>query len=112
VLTGIVLLALVVLGCIYRGHVLSALDFIAEATGGRTTAALAVLGGLLVVLWLFFWLLLPILVWFGLRDLRHRTAELDESLRVCLRHLAQLAEERELPETTRAADPPRDRGAV
>ena len=99
--SAVVLLALLVAGYIYRGHVLSALDFIAEATGSRTTAALSVAGGLLVLLWLLLWMLFPIVVYFGLRDLRRRTAELDETTRLCVRHLAQLNAERDLARAQR-----------
>jgi hypothetical protein len=93
--TGIALLALVITGYIYRGHVLSALDFVGDVTGGRTTAALTFLGALLILVWLVFWLLFPFAVYFGLRDLRRRTAELDETTRLCVRHLAQLTAERD-----------------
>lgn len=93
--TGIILLALVITGYIYRGHVLSALDFVGDVTGGRTTAALTFLGALLILVWLVFWLLFPFAVYFGLRDLRRRTAELDETTRLCVRHLAQLTAERD-----------------
>jgi hypothetical protein len=87
---GIVLLGLAVAGYIYRGHVLSALDIIADETGGRTMAALAVLGALLLLIWLLVWLLFPLMVIWGLRDLRRRTAELEQTSRLCVRHLAQL----------------------
>ena len=102
--SGLVLLALLIAGYIYRGHVLSALDFVGGVTGGRTTAALTFLGALLILVWLLFWLLFPFAVYFGLRDLRRRTAELDETTRLCVRHLAQLTADRDGKDEPRKGD--------
>jgi hypothetical protein len=97
VVAVVVLISLATLGYVFRGHVLSALDFVAEATGDRLTALAALVGGLVVLLWLVLWLLFPIIVYLGLKDLRRRTTELDQTTRLCVRHLAQLTAERDSP---------------
>jgi len=87
---GLAVLTLSLLGYWFRGHLLSGFGFVAEATGGRTTAALSLALVLLALVCAFFWMILPILVYFGLKDLGRRTTELDQTTRLCLRHLAQL----------------------
>ena len=82
-----VLAVLLVLGFIYRHYLLSGLDLVAEATGSRTSAALCLALALLALVWLLVWLLFPIFVYFGLRDLRRRTAELDRTMKLCAQHL-------------------------
>jgi hypothetical protein len=88
-----VLAALLVLAFFLRHFLLSALDLVAEGTGSRTSAALCLLGGLLVLALLLVWVLFPIFVYFGLRDLRRRTAELDRTMKLCAQGLARTAAE-------------------
>jgi hypothetical protein len=90
----LLILALASLGYYYRAHVLAGLDLIGEATGGRTTAALSVAGAVLVLAIVLAWVLFPIIVLFGFRELRRHTAELDETTRSCVTQLAQLATDR------------------
>jgi hypothetical protein len=89
------LMAILVLGFIYRRFLLSGLDLIAQGTGSRKTALLAVLGLLLVIGWLLVWLLFPLIVYLGLRDLRRRTTDLDQTTRACLDQLARLTAARD-----------------
>jgi hypothetical protein len=96
-LAGILVVGLAAFGYVYRGHVLSALDFVGDVTGGRTTAALSLVGGVLVLVWLLLWILFPIVVYLGLKDLRRRTAEVEETTRLCVRHLARLTADHDCP---------------
>src|SRR5579885_3349667 len=89
--SAVVLLALLIVAVVYRRFLFSAWDIIAQGTGGRTTAALCVLGALLVLLWLLVWVLFPLIVYLSLRDLRRRTAALDETTRACVNQLARLS---------------------
>jgi hypothetical protein len=89
----VAVLSLVVLGCFYRRFLLSGLDLVAEATGGRISAALALALGLLALVWVFVWMAFPIFVYFGLRDLRRRTAQLDRTTTLCARNLSRIAAE-------------------
>ena len=93
-LAAVALLSLGLLAWFYRRFLLSGLDIVAESTGSRTTALLTLALGFLAILWVLIWLLFPIFVYLGLRDLRRRTAELDLNARLCAHHLARLAEGR------------------
>jgi hypothetical protein len=95
-------LTLSFLGYWFRGHLSSGFGFVADATGGKTTAALSLALILFILVCAFFWMIFPIVVYFGLKDLRRRTAELDQTSRLCVRHLAQLAVNQEVskPKTT------------
>jgi hypothetical protein len=89
IVVAAVLVSILVLGLVYRRFLLSGLDIIAEGTGSRTSA-LAVLALLMVALALLaVWLSFPFFVYFGLRDLRRRTARLEEATALCARHLAR-----------------------
>lgn len=96
-LTVVALLVLVLLVCgyLYRRFLLSGLDLVAEATGSRLTAVLCLALGLIAFLWLFVWMLFPIFVYVGLKDLRRRTAELGMTTTLCAQHLAQATADRE-----------------
>lgn len=91
--TVALVVVLLVLACIYRRFLLSGLNLVAEGTGSRTSAALCLAGALLALAWLLVWLLFPIFVYFGLRDLRRRTAELDRTMKLCAQHLARTTAE-------------------
>ena len=41
------------------------------------------------------WMLFPIFVYVGLKDLRRRTAELDRTTKLCAHHLARAAADRD-----------------
>jgi|SRR5579864_8984178 len=102
-----ILAVLIVVGIFYRRFLLSGLDLVAEATGSRTSAALCLALALLVLVWLLVWLLFPVFVYFGLRDLRRRTAELDRTMKLCVPRLTQNPAE---PATTKVEDVPREKG--
>jgi hypothetical protein len=104
-----ILAALIVLGIFYRRFLLSGLDLVAEATGSRTSAALCLVLALLVLVWLLVWLLFPVFVYFGLRDLRRRTAELDRTMKSCVQRLTQNTAE---PATPKVEDAPREKGSA
>jgi len=55
------------------------------------SAALCLLLGLLALVWLFVWLLFPLFVYLGMRDLRRRAVELDRTMKLCAQHLARIA---------------------
>jgi hypothetical protein len=97
-------LVLAILGYAYRRFLLSGLDLIAEGTGGRKTALLCVVLGLVALIWLLIWMLFPIFLFFGLRDIRRRTAELDRTTRLCARHLAQLSANHQAPQVPNSPD--------
>jgi hypothetical protein len=87
---SLVALTIGLVGYRFRGHLSSAWGLVAEAMGGRTAAALILTLALFVLVCVFFWMILPILVYLGLKDLRRRTAKLDQTTQLCVRHLAQL----------------------
>lgn len=95
ILPAVLLLLLVGVGFWYRRFLLSGLDLVGEATGGRTSALLAVAAIVLVIAGLLIWMLLPFFLYFGLKDLRRRTAELAHTTRLCAHHLAQARAERQ-----------------
>ena len=92
----------------YRRFVLSGLDLVAEATGGRTSALLTLAGAFLLVVALLAWMLLPFVVYFGLKDLRRRTALLERTTRLCAHHLARASADRQ---QAKARSPARQSGA-
>ena len=102
---AVAILAVLTLGFLsywFRGHLTSGFGFVAEATGGRTAAALSLALILFILVCAFFWMIFPIVVYFGLKDLRRRTAELDQTSRLCVHHLAQLTANQDVsePKTT------------
>ncbi len=105
--TAAVLAVLIVLGFLYRRFLLSGLDLVAEGTGSRTSAALCLALAFLVLAWLLVWLLFPLFVYFGLRDLRRRTAELDRTMKLCAQHLARTKSE---STAAKVEDTPRQAG--
>lgn len=105
VLAAMALLALGIFAWFDRRFLLSGLDIVAEATGSRTTALLALAFGFLALVWVLVWMLFPIFVYLGLRDLRRRTAALDLNTRLCASHLARLAEERHGSRSSPSSEP-------
>ncbi len=95
---AVVLLALAFSAWWFRGHVFSAFGWLAEAVGGRTLAVLCIALGLGLLVCVFSWLIFPIIVYLGLRDLRRRTAELERAAQVCVQSLSQTAPARDAPE--------------
>ena len=95
---GLVALTLGLLGYRFRGHLSSGFGLVAEATGGSTTAVLSLTFALLALVCVFFWMIFPILVYLGLKDLRRRTAKLDQTTQRCVRHLAQLTAHQDVPQ--------------
>lgn len=65
-------------------------DLLVEETGSHTAALGAVAAGCVALLWLALWILFPVVVFAGFLQLRRRTVELEETTRLCARHLAQL----------------------
>lgn len=89
----VVLVALGVVGYLYRAHLLAGLDLVAEGTGSRTTAALSLAGALLVLIILLAWLFLPFILFFGLRKMRRRSEELHQATNLCLSRLGPILPE-------------------
>ena len=108
----LLLLLLLVLGCIYRHHLVAGLDLVGEATGGRTSAALCVALAVLVLVGLIIWMLFPLFVYLGLRDLSRRTAELDQTMKLCAQHLARTSPEPPAVQAQKAPAGARDRGHI
>lgn len=84
---GLVLVVLSYFAYRYRGHLSSAFGWLAQETGGKTLAILVIGLGLWILVCGIFWLIFPILVYFGLKDLRRRTAQLDQTLQMYGRNL-------------------------
>jgi hypothetical protein len=105
IIAAVVGLSFVVLVCVYRRFLLSGLDLVAEATGSRLTAALSLTFVLLVLAWTLVWMLFPIFVYFSLKDLRRRAAELERATSSCASLLAQLAAERHESKPQPAPEP-------
>lgn len=80
IVPSLILLALAGVTIRYRGHLFSAFGWITEATGSKSYAALAILLTLFILVCAIFWLILPILLYLGLRDLRQRAAELAKAI--------------------------------
>lgn len=79
-------------------------DLLVEETGSHTAALGALAAGCVALLWLALWILFPVVVFAGFLQLRRRTVELEETTRLCARHLAQLtarAERRDGPGLSR-----------
>ena len=102
---GLVALGLGVLGYRYHGHLASAFGFLADATGGRMIAVLSLALALLVLVCLFFWMIFPLLVYLGLKDLRRRITRLDQTTQLCAGHLAQLTTEPDVPQPEPQPEP-------
>ena len=71
---AIVALSLGALIYTYRVRLGLALDVLIKEIGSKKAAAACIALGLFLLVCLVFWLLFPILAWFGLRSLRRRTA--------------------------------------
>lgn len=97
VLAGIVVLLLVILGFVYRGQLLTALDLADDVTGSRPLTIVCLAFCLFMIVCLIFWMLLPIILYLGLRDLNRRAANLDQSMRLCADYLAQLRNDQAVP---------------
>jgi hypothetical protein len=111
IVAGLALLTLVFFSYWYRSYLFSGFGLVVEATGGRTLAVLSLALALFVLVCFFFWMIFPMLVYFGLRDIRRRTAKLDQTTRLCLRHIAQIPPQQEVPTSepepkARCAAPP------
>jgi hypothetical protein len=91
-LAAVILLALGALVYWYRTPVLAGYDILLEETGSHAAAMVALVVSLALLVWAALWILLPIVFYIGLRDLRRRTADLDETMKLCARHLAALKE--------------------
>jgi hypothetical protein len=87
-----VLAAIGLASLVYFNHALLrwSYDLLVEETGSHLAAVTFLAAAVLAVLWLVFWMLFPLVVFIGLRDLRRRTLELEETTKLCARHLARL----------------------
>ena len=94
-IAGVLALALVILGYRHRGHLSSAFGYLTDATGGRTIAILSLIAAFFLLACFVFWLVFPILVYLGLRDVRRRTARLDQTLELCGQQLVWLTGQRD-----------------
>jgi len=99
------IIAVGVVGYVYRSRIKLGLGVMVDETGSRTMAAVCVVLGLFALFCLLLWMLFPILFYFGLKDLRGRTSELNETTKVCACHLARLAEERDRGREQRTKNP-------
>ncbi len=95
VVSAIVLLTLFILACVYRRHLLNGFDLLAGETGGRMIAALILALALFVLVCGVAWMLFPIFVYLGLRNVRRQLAELDDTAKSCARQLSQLTTDRQ-----------------
>src|SRR5690242_13009016 len=106
ILAAVGVLLIIGFGLWYRRFLLSGLDLVAEATGGRTSALLAVVAIVLLAAGLLVWMLLPFFVYLGLRDLRRRTAELARTTRLCAHHLARANAQGQMAGAPTPSQPP------
>ena len=90
---GIAIIASGALAYVYRARLRLGLGLLVDETGSKSMAALCLVLGLFVLVCLVLWMLFPLLVYTGLKDLRRRTSELDETTRLCARHLARLTDD-------------------
>jgi len=81
------LLFLAYFGYRHRGHVSSAFSWISEETGGKTMAVLTIALTLCALVYALFCFIFPILVYLGVRDLRRRTAEMEQTIQMCAKIL-------------------------
>jgi hypothetical protein len=95
--TLLAIIALGALGYVFRPELSSGFDLLTEEAGSTTAAVVCLAVALLVLLWVALWLLLPIVVYIGLKDLRRRASELDETTKLCARHLARLTAGQDQP---------------
>lgn len=93
--TLIAIAALGALAYVYRERLNLGLTFLIDETGSKTAAAAFVVLALFAVVCLVLWMVFPFLVFVGLKDLRRRTSDLDQSTKLCAQHLAELARNRE-----------------
>jgi hypothetical protein len=106
--TAAAAIGLAILAYLYRTPLRAGFDLLVEETGGARAAVVCLVLALALAAWLVVWLILPILVWRALRDLRRRAAELDETTKLCARHLSRLASTQEpSPHRGVAAEAPR-----
>lgn len=89
------LMCLVVLAYLWRRFIFSGLDLVAEATGNRTTAFIAVVFTLFAFISVLLWMLLPLFVCLGLRKLSHRMDQLDRTVFLCSGETDRLTMDRE-----------------
>src|SRR5262249_34993720 len=83
--------ALAALAFLYRTRLRLGLHLLVDETGSKSIAVVCLILGAFVLASLGLWMISPILVYFGLRDLNRRTAALQETTQLCARHLAELA---------------------
>jgi hypothetical protein len=101
---GVIALTLAWLGYRFRGHLSSAFGSLADATGGKTIAVLCLALAVFVLVCIFFWMVFPILIYFGLKDLRRRTARLDQTTQVFVQQLAQLSTQQDVAKSESAPE--------
>jgi hypothetical protein len=80
-----------ILGYVYRTPLAQVFDELVDESGSQTAAVVSLVIALGLVLLAILWIVFPLMIYLGLRDLRRRTSELDETTRLCARHLARLA---------------------
>ena len=93
VVPTIVIAAVAALAYVYRSRIELGLGLLVDETGSRTMAAVCLVLGLFALCCLLVWMVFPILFYVGLKDLRHRTSEMNETTKVCANHLARMAED-------------------
>jgi hypothetical protein len=103
-IAAVAILSLVVLGFLFRRFILSGLDLAAEAMGSRTIALITLGFALLALVFVIIWMLFPIFVYLGLRDLGRRAAELDVTARLLAAHVGHIVAHRAPPATPPAAN--------
>jgi hypothetical protein len=84
----VVFLVLLYLGFRYRGHVSSAFGWISEETGGTAIAVLTIALTLIGLVYGFFCLIFPIIVFFRLNDLRRQMSAVTQSVQALGRQRA------------------------
>lgn len=83
-------LVLVIAGFVYRSRVRSGFDLLEEAVGSASLAWASLAGGFFLLFVLMIWLCLPLFLYIWLRTIRRRLREVEETTKLCARHLARL----------------------
>jgi hypothetical protein len=97
IITVVVALSLGTLGYFYRGRVFASLELVDEATGNRTLTLLSVALAVVLLICVALWMVLPVIVYCGLKDLNRRATALDQTMRLCLHQFAPPTSNREAP---------------
>ncbi len=106
VVAGTTVLLMALLGFVLRHRIKAAFFLVADELGGNLEAVLCLGLGVLLLVWLVVWMLLPVQLYLSLREIRRRTADLEETTLLCARHLSRLSAQRSTAVPVSDPEPP------